>query len=134
MHVLRRLGQLAVDRAGERVDELRPARVPDPQRAAALAAEAALALALLAVDPGVEPGDELLAAHLQALGVGAEIDGVAATAGGLAADRAVAAHVGGGRVGLDLELHRAAVAGAFQLHGSLHTGTSADQAARCRLI
>src|SRR5689334_19023434 len=86
VHVLGRLGQLAVDRAGEGMDEVGPAGIPDPERAAALAAEAALGRALLAVDLGVELGDELLAARLQALCLGAEIDGIAAATGSLAAD------------------------------------------------
>ncbi len=40
----------------------------------------------------------------------------ARSARGLAADGAVAVHEGNGQIGLQAKLHRAAMAGAFQLH------------------
>ena len=48
--------------------------------------------------------------------VAAQVDRVAASARGLAADGAVAVHEGNGRIGLQAELDCAAMAGAFQLH------------------
>src|SRR5690242_1566486 len=60
MRALRRLRQLGVDRRREGMDQLRPARIPKPQGAAALAAEIPLPAAL--------PGAFVLGiAHLRAI-------------------------------------------------------------------
>src|SRR5690606_8784707 len=80
------------------------------------AAEAAFARTLLASDLRVEDGDILPAFDLQRVGEAHDVDRVAAAAGRLAADRAVAAHVGIGRRRLDGETDRAAMAGALEAH------------------
>ena len=83
----RRDRQLAVDGAGEGVDEVRPGRVVEPERRAAFAAKAPLGrgdlagLVLVVVDLGAVEPEMLLALHLQRGRVGAEIDGEAAAAG-----------------------------------------------------
>ena len=107
--------QERVDRRGVRVQELGPARVPEPERRAAGAAELALAQAGRAVvHPGVVALDVLGAGHLQRVRQRTEVDREAA-AGGLAADRAVAEVERIGVRRLDREAHRAAVARAFEL-------------------
>ena len=105
--------------------------IPDPERRAAAAAELPLARALgiaLVVQDGVEGADVLRALDLQARRLGAEVDGEAAAAGGLAADRAVAEHEGIGVRRLHAEAHGAAVAGSFEVHGRLTPAA----AGRCR--
>src|SRR3954447_8494046 len=71
-------------------------------------------------------GDRVLALDPQGAGLGAEIDGVAAPARGLAADRAVAAQIRHRRIGLDREAHGAAMAGSLDQHGSPLSGGSLD--------
>src|SRR5690606_26754950 len=96
-----------------------PARVEEPQRAAAQAAEVALAAAEAAVgQPGAVDRQVLLSSDLEAAPVGAEIDRVAPTAGRLATDRAVAAHVRVRRRRAHGEAHRAAMAGALEFHAA----------------
>jgi hypothetical protein len=83
---LGRLGQRRVDRRSMRVNEVRPARIPEPERAAAFGAEATLglraacALARLA-NQGVVGAEVARAADLQRGGVGAQVDRVPAAAG-----------------------------------------------------
>src|SRR4029078_8022324 len=94
---LLRRRQLGVDRRSERIDPFLPARIPDPQRARATLAEvpssgrAGLCARreLRAIDAEVSP-----ALDLQRVREAHEVDHVAATAAGLAADRAVAPQVG----------------------------------------
>src|SRR3954469_22659643 len=107
---LLRLGQRRVDRGGEWVDRARPALVPDPQRRGTLTAEVTLAAATSGAI------DARLALHFQRIGVAHDVDGIAAPARGLAADRAVAPHVRVGSLGLERETNRSAVAGSPQRH------------------
>src|SRR5690349_6817371 len=125
---LGRLRQWRVDRRRMRMDELGPARIPEPEGAAAAHAEAPLgdraarALARLA-DQRVVAAEMALAADLQRRRVGAEVDGVAAAAGGLAADRAVAVHERHRAHRLDGEADGAAVAGPFEMHDGADDGS-----------
>ena len=139
---LGRLRQRRVDRRRVRVHELRPARVPEPERAAAPHAEAPLglraprALARLA-EQRVIAAEVLLAAHLERVGGGAEVDRVAAAAGGLAADRAMAVHERHRAVRFEAEANGAAMAGAFEVHGwrpgmGLHNDAARDACVHCR--
>src|SRR5690349_4735146 len=120
MDALPRLRQLAVDRRGEGMHQLRPGRIVEPQRRAAFLAKIAFAgrhLAarpLVVLDLGPVDPDRALALHLQRLVDAGEVDRVTAAALLLAADRAVAEHEGGGRVAFDLESRRAAAAGPFE--------------------
>src|SRR3712207_1635726 len=92
VHPLRGLGERGVYHGGEGVDERGPAWVVDPERAAAVAAEASLGGALFAVYCGLVDGDALIALDLEGIGERAEVDRVPAPAGRLAADGAVAEH------------------------------------------
>ncbi|MNR14305.1 hypothetical protein D3C85_1307750 [compost metagenome] len=77
------------------------------------------ALVVLFLEPRMVNRDVFAPANLEAGGIATEVDRIAATALGLAADRAVAALV---RVGVgagQAERHCAAMAGTFELHGSL---------------
>src|ERR1044071_9954811 len=103
-------GQGTIDRGGERVDPVRPALVPHPQGRGALAAEVALAAATHGAI------DARFSLHLQRIGLAHDVDGIAAPAGGLAADRAVAPHVRVGRVRYERKPYRAAMAGSPELH------------------
>jgi hypothetical protein len=58
--------------------------------------------------------DRSLAFDLQRVRIAHDVDGEAAAARGLAADRAIAELVGIGRVALDAETHRLAAAGTFE--------------------
>src|SRR3954465_9790711 len=98
-------GQRRVDGRGERVDPARPALVPDPQGRGAFAAEVTLAAATSGAI------DARLPLHLQRIGLTHDVDGIAAPARGLAADRAVAPHVWVGSVGVERKPHPAATAG-----------------------
>src|SRR5215211_7761076 len=121
-HHLRRFRQRGVDGRGKGVHELRPARVVEPQGAAAQAAEVPACgalprlLILRVLYPGVEASYVLLAFDLHRGEVGTEVYGVAPAACGLAADGAVAGLVGVGRGRIDCEAHRAAVARAAKFH------------------
>src|ERR1700722_11377036 len=106
------------------MDQLRPLRGEQPQRRGALRTEAALASGDLAVavvlvgDLGAEDADGLARIlDLQGRRVGGQLDGVAAAARGLAADRAIAALVGLRRMAERGEMHGAAAAGAFEVEG-----------------
>jgi len=78
--------------------------------------EPALGRAGLPVHLGVEDGDGAAALDLQRAGLGAQVDGIAAAAGRLAADRAIAAHVRVRRVRIDREPDGTTMARAFELH------------------
>src|SRR5690606_14109557 len=93
VHLLRRYRQVGVDGAGEGMDQLRPARVPQPQCGAAPAAEPPLRGALLAVDPRVKHADVALAGDFHRVRLGAEIDGIPTAPRRLPADGAVAAQI-----------------------------------------
>jgi len=118
---LARLRQRRVDRRRVRMDQIRPARIPEPEGAAAFLAKAPLrlragrALARLA-HHRVIAAEVLLAAHLHRLGTGAEVDGIAAAARGLAADRAVAVHERHRARRFDRERDGTAMAGPFEMH------------------
>ena len=80
------------------MDQFRPARIEYPQGAGAMPAEVALSRAfpsILPIDDSVVDAFVLGAFHGERFGAAAEVDGVAATAGGFAADGTVAALVGG---------------------------------------
>src|SRR5205823_14502972 len=119
------LGQRRVDRGGKRINPLRPPRIRDPERAAALGAEMAARLGeRLAL--GFSLGDHrsinayvFLALDLERLGLAHDVDGVTAAACRLAADRAVAAHVRIRCGRPDGELDRPAMAGTFEQHDDL---------------
>ncbi len=123
--VLWRLGKRGIDRAGVGVHQIGPVRIPHPEGGAATLAEVASAAAQVRPSPpavgqpGAVDAQVALAADLHGSGYAAEIDCIASGAGGLAADRAVAAHEGDGRISLKRELDAAAVAGAFEVHLSL---------------
>jgi hypothetical protein len=97
-----------------------PCRVVEPECGAAFRAEIALAgrdfafRAFVVDDLGTIDAEISLPRHLQRIRDAAKVDGVAATALLLAADRAVAEHEGRRRVALDLEFDRAAAARTFQ--------------------
>ena len=81
-------------------------------------AEVAPRRALPAIgQPRLIDAQVLLALDLKRAGVAAQVDGVAAAPRRLAADRAVAMHVGLRRRRLEREPNRAAMARTFQLHG-----------------
>ncbi|MCY1248494.1 hypothetical protein D9M72_619320 [compost metagenome] len=77
------------------------------------------ALLAFALEQRMVDRDVLAPAHLEAMGVTGNIDRITATALGLAADRAVAALIGVGVGAGQVERHRAAMAGAFEMHGNL---------------
>jgi len=97
-HRLRRRRQRRVDGGGERVHQLRPARIGNVEGGAAMHAEVPLAgayaLGVLGRAARVIDADVLGALHRQGCRIAGEIDGIAAAARRLAADRAVAAHEG----------------------------------------
>src|SRR3954469_3427551 len=107
---LLRPGQRRVDRGGEWIDRARPALVPDPQGRGTLTAEVTLAAATSGAI------DARLPLHFQRIGVAHDVDGIAAPARGLAADRAVAPHVWVGSVRVERKPHRAAMAGSSEPH------------------
>src|SRR5262249_20240711 len=92
-------------------------RVPEPKMAAALLAEMPARIAAAAVHARAVVGEVLASGDLQALRRAHEVDRVAAAARRLVADRAVAEVERVGRVALCREAHRAAMAGALELHG-----------------
>src|SRR5215212_10548866 len=102
-HHLRRFGQRGVDGRREGVDQLRPARVVEPQSAAAEAAKmprgwAGTRLLVLGIPyPRLEGGYVLLPFHAQGGRVAAKDYGIFPSPGRLAADRAVASLVRVGR-------------------------------------
>jgi len=91
MRQLGRGGQGRVDGAGLRMDQVGPARVPEPEGGAAILAEAARGRAFAAVDFRVIFRDVVRTLYFQAFEVSGQIDGIAAAAGGLLAGRSVAA-------------------------------------------
>src|SRR5262245_2519987 len=111
MHALGRLRQLGVDRGGQRVDEVRPGRIPEPEMAAAALAEMAAAAAALALEPRAIDREVHAAPHLQRFRRTREVDRVAAGAGRLPADRAVAEVERIGRAAFKREAHGAAMTG-----------------------
>ena len=123
VHAGRRHRQLAVDRRGERVHEVGPARVEQPERAGAMTAEIALGRGSSAAGrrrrrpaPRSGPGRwrARRARDVQRVRRAHQVDRIAAAARGLAADRAVAELVGLRRVRIDGEPHGAAAAGTLE--------------------
>src|SRR5690606_21107957 len=107
-----------VDVLGMEMAKVRTGEVVQPELTATVPAEMALAAAGFAIgQAGAVDGQVFPPFHLQAGVIGAQVDGVAATTGRLAADGAVAAHEGIGLVRLDAEAHRAAMTGPLQSHG-----------------
>src|SRR5262249_17530513 len=84
-------------------------------------APALLAMTFVVADLGMENPDRLPAPHLHRPVIAHQVDGEAATARGLAADRAVAELIGIRRVTCDTEVNRAAAARTFkrESHGHL---------------
>src|SRR5690606_12045813 len=106
----------------------RPARVVQPQAGTALATEMPRGNAARAIrKPRMVDADVPLTLHAQRLCASHDVDRVTATAGGLAADGAVAAHVRIRRGAVDGKMHRAAMAGSFKMHG----GSPLRWRARC---
>src|SRR5687768_14039396 len=102
------------------MDEFGPARVEQPQGAGALPAEMPLRRAGLQpadavrarlLDLGPVDRQRLAPCDLERAREPAQVDGVAAASGGLAADRAIAELVGLRRVRVHGEAHRTAAAG-----------------------
>src|SRR5690606_15139368 len=124
MRVLGCRRQRAVDGRGKRMHEFGPGRIEQPQAAAAALAEMSLGtagmagFALFAHDRVID-ADVVLAADPQGTCIAADVDGVAASALRLAADRAVAALVGDGRGAFEREMHGAAMTGSFESHDGL---------------
>src|SRR5205814_3610526 len=98
MHIGRRLRQWRVDRLRERMDQLWPILVRDPQRRAAMPAEMPLRRAFYAADHRVPFADRAAALNLKRLGIAHDVDRITPAAGAFAAARAVAALVGAGGV------------------------------------
>src|SRR5690606_31146961 len=96
MRVLGRPGQFRVDGGRKGMHQFRPARIPEPKRAAAVATEVSLAGAdshiarRRIVQPRPIDRQVLPAGDPEGLVPGAEVDGIAATAGRLSTDRAIA--------------------------------------------
>src|SRR5690606_39155589 len=106
-----------------------PARIPQPQRAAAARAEVAPGFAhprfAVFLEPCAVDTQEALARHLHAPDGCAEVDRIATGARGLAADGAIAAHEGNRLRRFDGEADAAAMAGAFEAHGALPVAIAA---------
>src|SRR5882757_8600071 len=120
MHLGRRHRQFGIYGRSKRMHQVRPLRVIEPERGAALLAEIALSRADLATsvfihDPGAEDADRLAAPHLQTLIVGRKVDGKTAATSRLAADGAIAKLVGIRCVTLDRKMYGSAPAGSFKL-------------------
>ena len=95
MRMLERHRQRAVDGRGERMHELGPARIPNPQAAAAVPAEAALCRALLHMavrvfEHGLIYADVLAPLDFERGVFAAQIDRITATTGRFTADGAIA--------------------------------------------
>src|SRR5205085_154138 len=108
------------DRRRERMHELRPLGIVEPERRAAALAEMAppgrrVALAIL-LDARAIDADVLASDHRERFLPCAEIDRVTAAARGLAADRTIAALIRHRRVGIARKAHAAAMAGTFDVH------------------
>jgi len=121
MRMLRRNRQVAVDGRGERMHQVRPARVPQPQCATTKAAEmpAPFADARSAVrigQPRPIDAEMFTPIDLERAIVATQIDGEAAATCRLAADRAIAAHERIGLCGFEREPHGLTVTGTFELH------------------
>src|SRR5215217_3508042 len=106
-------------------------RVVDPEAASAEGAEVPLHLAdgyligpALIIEPRVVDGEVLRAFYFQGVRVGPEVDGVAASPGGLAADGAVAGLIRVRGLRFDPEMDCAAVAGAFEEQSRLPSEAS----------
>ena len=94
-----------IDSRGEGVHQIRPAIIVDPHGTAALAAEVALDRAGFTVYNGLVDTQMFPALYLKGISAGAQIDGIAATPGGLATDRAIAEVEGIGLGGFHLKPH-----------------------------
>src|SRR3984885_15157238 len=116
MDARRRPRQLGIDRRDERVHQLGPRLVADPQRRAAAFAIIAVGRARFAVDRRVPYPERALAAHFKRVGYPHDVDCITTAAGALAADRAIAALVGVRRMTVNCETDRAAATGAFETH------------------
>ena len=119
MRVFRRCRQGRVDGGSERMHQVGPGWIIEPQRAAAAAAKVALAgagvdaLFAFALEAGVIDADVIGALDLEAVKVAAEVDRISAAALRFAADRAIAALVRVGRVAVEREADGAAFTGAL---------------------
>lgn len=91
---LGRNGQGRVDGGSKRVHQTRSLRIEDPQRAGAVSAEAAFAGAGFAIDDSAVDVDMLTPLHVGRLGATTQVDSVATTSSGLAADGAITALIG----------------------------------------
>ena len=80
------------------------------------------AFVAVVLQPRVVDRDMLSTAHFQAGGIASDVNRITATALGFAADRAVAWLVRVGMGAGQAERNRAAVAGAFEMHGDLGWG------------
>nr|GFC59220.1 hypothetical protein [Tanacetum cinerariifolium] len=102
------------------MDQLRPFRAEQPQAAATLLAEVSLCAAgvnvmvVFVAHLRVVDRNAVFASDLETFRVATQVDRVAATALGLAADRAVATLIGVGMSARQAELDCAAMAGTFQ--------------------
>ena len=127
--------QRRIDRGRERMHEVRPMRIEQPQRARAFAAEIPLPAADLAIIPVIVADHGAVDAQRPAAGNGQglrhahDVDGKAAAARGLTADRAIAELVGMRRMRGEPEPHRAAAARTFKCdrHGRLRLGRSSPE-------
>src|SRR5260221_8670186 len=103
MHLRRRKRQLRVDSRCERVDKFGPFRVEEPKSGSAFGAKVASASAcltdsLVVGDPGSVNPQCPTSRDVQRFGVAHDVDGKTASAGRLAADRAIAKLVRIGRM------------------------------------
>src|SRR5579872_17788 len=116
MNAFRGLWQLRVDARGERVHQLGPGLVADPQRCPALLAVIPVGRAFPPIDRRVPHADRLFAAYFKSVSYPHDVNCISAAARALAADRAIAALIGVGRVAVDREADRTAAARAFETH------------------
>mgnify|MGYP007107045684 CR=1 FL=1 len=117
MRPLRRCWKLAIYRGSEGVQQFGPSWVPKPERATADPTEIAAPWANFAITQiRLIGGNILLALDFQGLCFAPEIDGVSATTGCLAADRAIAMIERIRVFGLEREPHPATMTGTFEFH------------------
>ena len=83
--------QFGIDGRGVGMNQLGPARIPQPQLRSASTAETALRLALFSVDHRAVASDGVAALHLQRGEIRAQIDGKAPSACSFTADAAITA-------------------------------------------
>src|SRR5215210_2749987 len=124
--MLQRFGEGSVNSRCERVDEVRPLRVVEPEEASAEPAEIPFSLAFrrltrsaMVVELRIVDREALPALDLQGVRVGPEVDREPAASCGLAADGAVAGLVRVRRLRRDPEADRAAMARTSKQHACL---------------